>query len=50
MRARKGWLFDVYPSRDSKVLWLKTEPGCPKEGVLWNIPKYEASSTTDPTR
>ena len=25
MRAQKGWLFDVYPSRDGMVLWLKTE-------------------------
>ncbi|HLC41005.1 MAG TPA: DNA polymerase domain-containing protein, partial [Methylomirabilota bacterium] len=28
MRAQKGWLFDVYPSRDGMVLWLKTEQGC----------------------
>ena len=25
MRAQKGWLFDVYPSRDGMVLWLRTE-------------------------
>ncbi len=25
MRAQKGWLFDVYPSRDGMALWLKTE-------------------------
>ena len=28
LRAQKGWLFDVYPSRDGMVLWLKTEQGC----------------------
>lgn len=28
MPAQKGWLFDVYPSRDGMVLWLKTEQGC----------------------
>ncbi len=50
MRAQKGRLFDVYPSKDGMVLWLKTEPGCLKEGVLWNILKSEASSSTDPTR
>lgn len=50
LRAQKGWLFDVYPSRDGMVLWLKTEQGCLKEGVPWNILKYEASSSTDPTR
>ncbi len=45
-----GRLFDVYPSKDGMVLWLKTEPGCLKEGVPWNILKYEASSSTGPTR
>ena len=50
MRAQKGWLFDVYSFRDEMVLWLKAEPGCLKEGVPWNILKYEASSTTDLTR
>ena len=28
MPAQKGWLFDVYPSRDGMVLWLKTEQRC----------------------
>jgi hypothetical protein len=28
--AQKGRLFDVYPSRDGMVLWLKTEQGCLK--------------------
>lgn len=28
MHAQKGWLFDLYPSRDGMVLWLKTEQGC----------------------
>jgi len=32
------------------VPWRKTGPGCLKEGVPWIIPKYEASSTTDPTQ
>ncbi len=25
MRVQQGWLFDVYPSKDGMVLWLKTE-------------------------
>lgn len=28
MHAQKGWLFDLYPSRDGMVLWLTTEQGC----------------------
>ncbi|WP_133174674.1 DNA polymerase domain-containing protein [Candidatus Methylomirabilis limnetica] len=28
MRTQKGWLFDLYPSRDGMVLWLKTEQEC----------------------
>ena len=38
MPAQKGWLFDVYPSRDGMVLWLKTEQGC-----LRLIDEYRAS-------
>jgi len=34
--AQKGWLFDVYPSRDGMVLWLKTEQGCLKGGSMEN--------------
>lgn len=38
MRAQKGWLFDIYPSRDGMVLWLKTE-----ETALRLVDPYWAS-------
>ena len=38
MPAQKGWLFDIYPSRDGMVLWLKTE-----ETALRLVDPYWAS-------
>ena len=38
MPTQRGWLFDVYPSRDGMVLWLKTE-----EAALRLVDPYWAS-------
>ena len=38
MPTQKGWLFDIYPSRDGMVLWLKTE-----EAAVRLVDPYRAS-------